>query len=151
MQSLESEEETDNRIPWVRVGARWRRMVDGGGCASYGRLLPEDRPDPPLAWMRDLIFLEASRRDLIGHLQKAARRVDTGFPFADPFPHEDVCELRALVCEEIVRRGRFDWSWLLESPQGQPFFLNLLTALGKLTDGVEKDVDFPCGISSGWT
>ena len=142
-------DQEDHRIPWVRVGARWRRLVDGGGRCSYGRFLPEDRPTPPLGWLRDLIFKEAVRCDLITELQNMGRKVDQGDSFSNPFEDQAVCALRERVCSEIARRGDFDLCWLLEVSEGQPFYLNMLTGLGKLASGFENDFEFPSSIQHG--
>ena len=99
---LENNPPCDPRIPWVKVGSKARPFVDGGGACSPGRLLPEDRPAPPLAWLAGILLRESVRRGLVGNLQNAARATDSGSDFVNPFPEKDVEKFRALCLERCV-------------------------------------------------
>ena len=92
----------DIHIPWVRVGARRRRFVDGGGRASLGRLFPEDRIEPPLCSLADILRQESCRRGLVDRLQHAARSAEVGKEFENPFEVTDVDAIRNMVIAEVV-------------------------------------------------
>ena len=139
----------DDRIPWVRIGSRWRRFHDGGGRCSFGRLLPEHRPDPPLAWLATMIFDLSSKFDLVDRLQQSARRTDSGSPFEDPFPVEVMHAIRVTVFEEVCKRTGSSMEWMSHVATGQPFFLNFLSALGVLCNGHEMDAEYPRSLEQG--
>ena len=142
-------DDSDERIPMVRVGARWRRFVDGGGQVSPGRFLPEDRIKPPLGWLAEILREEVKSRGLVVIFQTAARRTDDGNPFENPFCDDDICAIRRRIFVEVASRDGISLESLSEVAPGQPWYLNFLAALGRLTGGIELDHEYPLDLADG--
>ena len=111
--------------------------------------MPEDRPDPPLAWLGQLLFRQSHGFGLIDAFQRSARETDDGSPFKNSFPEDVVVKIRRLVAQEVGQRMGASVDHLLEVAAGQPFCLNLLTALGQLAGSMEPDSMYPCSLKDG--
>ena len=121
----------------VQVGFKTRPLRDGGGKPSAGRRPPPFRPHSKLKSIGDAIAPLA--QSCAQEVQKSINRGDRKHPFSE----ELLRETRQITAQQIG----LDPQIAEEIPQGQPFFLNLISALAEA--GGDPDSAYPRDIATG--
>ena len=121
----------------VQSGFKTRPLRDGGGKPSAGRRPPPLRPQSKIKHIGDSISHLAK-----GCAQDVQRSINRG-ERKHPFPKELLQETRRAIAQGIG----LDYQIAEEMEPGQPFYLNLISALAEA--GGDADAAYPTRVAKG--